>query len=97
MYFIFMIQGQVVSENSEVNNLPFVILESLKLINNAILLMRLIKNKSTDTIIESLNEKVLIYRRALFPCTTSVILCTGMTYLCEHYVSQRCVKYTNIQ
>ena len=57
MYFIFMIQGQVVSENSEVSNLPCVILESLKLKNNAILLMRLIKDKSTDTIIESLNKQ----------------------------------------
>ena len=81
MYFIFMIQGQVVSENSEVNNLPYVILESLKLINNAILLMRLIKNKSTDTIIESLNEKGLIYRRALFHCTTSVIMCIVLNVL----------------
>ena len=52
-----MIQGQVVNENREVNNLPCVILESLKLKNNAILLMRLIKNKSTDTIIESLNKQ----------------------------------------
>ena len=57
MYFIFMIQGQVVNENREVNNLLCVILESLKLKNNAILLMRLIKNKSTDTIIESLNKQ----------------------------------------
>ena len=57
MYFIFMIQGQVVNENREVNNFPCVILESLKLKNNAILLMRLIKNKSTDTIIESLNKQ----------------------------------------
>lgn len=57
MYFIFMIQGQVVNENRKVNNLPCVILESLKLKNNAILLMRLIKNKSTDTIIESLNKQ----------------------------------------
>ena len=57
MYFIFMIQGQVVNENREVNNLPCVILESLKLKNNAILLMRLIKNKSTNTIIESLNKQ----------------------------------------
>lgn len=57
MYFIFMIQGQVVNENREVNNLPCVILESLKLKNNAILLMRLIKNKSADTIIESLNKQ----------------------------------------
>ena len=57
MYFIFMIQGQVVNENREVNNLTCVILESLNLKNNAILLMRLIKNKSTDTIIESLNKQ----------------------------------------
>lgn len=57
MYFIFMIQGQVVNENRNVNNLPCVILESLKLKDNAILLMRLIKNKSTDTIIESLNKQ----------------------------------------